>query len=73
MNRPRNDPPVKFQTYIPKSLALRVDILLHDPIYSRTKYGSRSSLVEQLLRQWIQDVSMLAAKHTSITEEPTNA
>jgi hypothetical protein len=38
---------------MPSHLAMRVDLLLLDPMTGKVKYGSRIQLIEQLLREWL--------------------
>ena len=38
---------------LPSDLCAKVDLLLLDPISGRVKYGSRTQLIETLLRQWL--------------------
>lgn len=49
------DTPVQWFINIPKTLAAKVELLLADPLQpDRARYGSRSALVQQLLREWIE-------------------
>lgn len=45
---------------IDAALAGQVEMLLLDPIHGKAKYGSRSKLIERLLRDWVD--SQLAAR-----------
>lgn len=38
---------------IPVTLKAKVDLLLTDPLTGEIKYGSRTQLTEQLLREWL--------------------
>ena len=48
---PHGEPLRHWHITLPESLANRVDLLLIDPLSGRVKYGSRSGLVERLLRE----------------------
>jgi hypothetical protein len=38
---------------MPTALSDRIDLALLDPITGRARYGAKSQLVEQLLREWL--------------------
>lgn len=47
------DPPVNVMVSLPTSLNAKVELLLYDPILQKPRYGARSDLIEQLLREWV--------------------
>lgn len=52
--RPRNAmPSAVWKVCIPLDLAAQIELLLHDPLRGKTKYGSRGALIELALRTWI--------------------
>lgn len=53
--KPHVDPPIKFQTSIPQSLAAEVDILLFNPVRGSVRYGSKTELLVALLRAWVDE------------------
>lgn len=56
--RPRHsDPPVEWKVSLPASLAHRITLILADPLSGSTRYGSRSKLIELLLRNWLASLS----------------
>ena len=56
--RPRHsDPPVEWKVSLPASLAHRITLILADPLSGSTRYGSRSKLIELLLRNWLTSLS----------------
>lgn len=48
------DPPVEWIVNIPTSLSAKVELLLYDPMLQKPKYGAKSGLVQQLLREWLE-------------------
>lgn len=48
------DTPVNLVVSIPTSLAAKVELLLFDPTTNKPKYGGRSALIQQLLREWVE-------------------
>lgn len=58
MPRPRHlDPPVRWNIAIPRSVALRVELLLFDPSTGRPQYGARGDLCAQILSRWAHDIA----------------
>jgi len=56
--RPRHsDPPVEWKVSLPASLAHRITLILADPLSGSTRYGSRSKLIELLLRNWLTSLA----------------
>ena len=54
MRRARTDPKVPLGTIrIPKSLHDPITLLLCDPVTGKVEYGAMNSLVERLLREWL--------------------
>ena len=69
--RPRKtDTPVEWKVCLPKSLADTVTLLLTDPLTQRAKFGSRSQLIEILLRNWIADLRRSAAAPDTVVAKP---
>ena len=48
-----NEPSIEWKVSVPQSLANKVTLLLADPMSGGIRYGSRSKLIELLLRNWI--------------------
>lgn len=56
MPRPSlNDPPKEIKISLPSSLVAKMELLLYDPMRQKPLYGSRSSLVRQLLERWVEE------------------
>ena len=56
MPRPKlTTPKVLWRIRIPEDLAAEVDLLLFDPVTGNPRYGSKAQLMEQLLRDWVED------------------
>lgn len=54
MPRPkRTDRPREVMINLPESLLTRLDLYFFDPKTGKPKYGSRSRLIERLLREWL--------------------
>lgn len=53
---PLADPPVEWKVAVPSSLANKITLILADPMSGGVKYGSRSKLIELLLRNWLKDL-----------------
>jgi hypothetical protein len=51
--RSRIDRPVRWELSIPTSLAAEVELKLIDPLRRTQLFGSRSRLVQLLLREWL--------------------
>lgn len=47
---PRSVPAVGWKVYIPIDLAVKVDLLLRDPVTDVIAFGARSAYVEALIR-----------------------
>lgn len=52
--RPRKAATDQWSVYIPRGLAGKIDLLFLNPVTGKVSYGYRSSLVTQLLREWLQ-------------------
>jgi len=50
----RTDRPVKIRVSLPQSLLLEVEAYLWDAAILKPAYASRSRLIEQLLRDWLE-------------------
>lgn len=56
MPRPkRPDKPVRLHVVLPQSLFARFELLLHDPIRNKARYGERSEIIESLVRGWVEE------------------
>lgn len=56
MPRPRRpDPPVRLHITLPMSLFARLELVLHDPIRNKARYGERSAIIEGLVERWVAD------------------
>lgn len=51
--KPLDEPSVPWKCQIPEKLAMRVELLLLDPVKGAPIYGARSALVTQLLRAYM--------------------
>jgi hypothetical protein len=51
--------------YLPEDLSAEVDMLLADPLKQKVMYGSFSSLVSTLLRQWVDERRVEVQKEVS--------
>ena len=69
--KPDADPSVRWDLYIPSTLAASVELLLKDPVRQKVKYGARSELIEELLRGWIND--RVSNRTALVTLEPGQA
>lgn len=69
--KPSIDPPVDYVLSIPRSLAAKVELLLYDPVFGRPKYGGRSGLIQQLLRDWIEAQGLTPAANSAKVEFPS--
>ena len=47
------DKPVEWKVNIPSSVVAEVTLFLVDPLTGKTTYGARSTLMTQLLREWV--------------------
>ncbi len=55
MPRPRNPVrTVEINISIPQDLAAAMDALLWDPVLQKPRYGARSSLVSELITNWVK-------------------
>lgn len=52
------EPNVRWDLYIPTTLAAQVELVLMDPLRSRAKFGARSELISSLLRDWLAKSSV---------------
>lgn len=53
--RPSNAiPTIDWKCHIPIPIATKIDLLLLDPLTGKTRHGSRSAFVTQLLVQFLQ-------------------
>lgn len=53
--RPSEELRTEWKISLPATLAASVEFLLLDPISSKSKYGSRSTLIAELLRKYVQE------------------
>lgn len=51
----RPDAPVRLHITLPQSLLARLELILHDPIRNKARYGERSAIIEGLVREWIEE------------------
>lgn len=66
MPRPkRPDAPQRIHITVPLSLLTRLELILHDPIRNKARYGERSALIETLIREWVE-----AREHELEPERP---
>jgi len=49
-----SDRPVDRHFNIPMSIAVKVDLLLADPLTGKPKHGAWSTLVTRLLNDWLE-------------------
>ena len=54
--KPKGSNPVPITVYVPETMAAKLRLLYLDPkrVDGRAKYGALSSLVTQLLHQWLE-------------------
>lgn len=63
MGRRKNaDPSIEWHVYIPTTLAAEVELLLLDPFLQQAKFGAKSTLVTNLLRQWVEEQKTAVAQ-----------
>lgn len=55
--KPHAIPRVGFKVYLPEDLALEVRLRLTDPLRDKVRYGSVSTLMERLVREWLSAAS----------------
>lgn len=48
------DPAIQWSIMIPSTLAAQVELILFDPLRGKTGFGTRSRLVSQLLKDWLE-------------------
>lgn len=54
IGRPKADIPRKSRiVYLPVDLSAEVDLLLMDPLKEKIQYGAFTTLVEKLVREWV--------------------
>jgi hypothetical protein len=52
--RPKGEPKIKLEAYIPETLYNRLSLLLMDVARGRPMYGLRSKLVTDILAEWLE-------------------
>ena len=51
-----SDPPIEWSVNIPTSLAVEVTLYLpRDPAKGTVKHGARATLIQHLLRKWLEE------------------
>lgn len=61
--RPRNpQKPKEIQITLPEALLMELNLLFFDPAKGRPKYGARSKLIENLLREYLGKLKKGEAK-----------
>jgi hypothetical protein len=68
MGRPFGVAKVEWRVRISKDLAGRIEHILSDPRYNKVAYGIKSSMVERLLREWVQGVQDGLIKLPDVSE-----
>lgn len=54
--RPKfTQPCIRKDLSLPQNVVAEVELVLHDPIRGKPKYGGFSQLVTHLLRQWLKE------------------
>ena len=51
--KPFADKRVRREMQIPESIALRIDVLAHDPLRGKPAHGKWSEIVSEALREWL--------------------
>lgn len=51
--KPSKEKSDQWTVYVPRSLAMKIDMLFFNPASGRIRYGYRTALVNKLLRQWL--------------------
>lgn len=55
MPRPRKPfKPTQWTIYVPEDLATKIDLFHMDPVLGKVRYGYRTTLVNKLLREWLE-------------------
>jgi metal-responsive CopG/Arc/MetJ family transcriptional regulator len=52
--KPHADPPVDVMVSLPTTLNAKLELLLYDPLTGKPRYGGRSALIQQLIREWVE-------------------
>lgn len=53
--KPNLEKTIPWHIEVPEDLALKVDLLITNPLTGKVKYGERKKLVIQLLRGWLDE------------------
>lgn len=54
---PNAEATVEWKISVPLSIANKVTLILADPLSGSVRYGSRSKLIELLLRNWLNELT----------------
>lgn len=65
--KPHADTPVKFMISFPGTLCAELELLLYDPVLGKPKYGGRSALIQQLVREWVDKQKLAAHPPSGLT------
>lgn len=78
MSRSRRPHYVRWKVNIDATLAARIELIFMDPIHGKPRYAERSTLIETLLREWLDSthpgtgVPPLPQGPRRILAEPSN-
>jgi len=53
--KPSLEKTIPWHIEVPEDLAVKVDLLITNPLTGKVKYGERKKLVLRLLRQWLAE------------------
>lgn len=54
--KPHTDPPIPLKIYLPKSMVEELDLMMYDPLRGKPTYGMRSQFIQNLVRQWFNNL-----------------
>lgn len=53
--KPNTERSVRWRVEVRESLALKVELLLYDPLEEKVSWGARSNLINELLARWLEE------------------
>jgi hypothetical protein len=64
--RRQRPPYVRWKIHVDAVLAAEVESMYYDPVHQKPRYGERSVLISELLRQWVKQQKERDAVLTSL-------
>ncbi len=56
--KPNVIPRVRWDLYLPATIAAEINLLLLDPTRDKIRYGARNELIEKLLRDYVRKIKV---------------